>query len=334
MTDDERSDAEQVLAELDPQPAHEAIRVSRRQTLRALASVGALTTVGSASGQSAGTVVADEAYFANYGWEPSAEGGTLTIDGDQYTFDGSEEIGLDDGGVGTELVTPSGQASELIGPSGQVLWSVIPDSGMLRWLFEESLEDSWNNNDLTGHATGYSSTTGVAEGNYARDYDGIDDYDDFDAVLSSPDQSLSIIASVYPEALSGSNRQIIKWGDAPPHFDLGYIDNNSSWKWGFFDGSTFHGQLSGATTTPTGEISHLCGTFNASTGDWTFYRNGSEVWSVTDDVDVAHNGSVGIVGATNNGSNDNWDGYIDGIDFYNKELTATEVSNHYSTGNI
>ena len=129
MTDDERSDAEQVLAELDPQPAHEVIPVSRRQTLRALASVGALSAVGSAHAQSAGTVVADEAYFSNYGWESSAEGGTLTIDGDQYTFDGSEEIGLPDGGVGTEVLTPDGSASELIGPSGQTLWETpIPDS--------------------------------------------------------------------------------------------------------------------------------------------------------------------------------------------------------------
>ena len=127
---DERSDAEQVLNELEPQPAHEAIPVSRRQTLRALASVGALTTVGSASGQSAGTVIADEAVFSNYGWESSAEGGTLTIDGDQYTFDGSGEIGLPDGGVGTELVTPDEIESELIGPSGQVLFRAftIPDS--------------------------------------------------------------------------------------------------------------------------------------------------------------------------------------------------------------
>ena len=180
MTDDERSDAEQVLAELDPQPAHEAIRVSRRQTLRALASVGALTTVGSASGQSAGTVVADEAYFANYGWEPSAEGGTLTIDGDQYTFDGSEEIGLDDGGVGTELVTPSGQASELIGPSGQVLWERvgIPDSAVYRWVLDSvgdgTAEDSVGTAD--GTVNGVTSTSGTWVGDAAGDGDGTGDY--------------------------------------------------------------------------------------------------------------------------------------------------------------
>ena len=166
MTDD---DAQQVLAELDPQPAHEVIPVSRRQTLRALASVGALTTVGSASGQSAGTVRADEAYFANYGWEPSAEGGTLTIDGDEYTFDGGEEIGLDDGSVGTELVTPSGQASELIGPSGQVLWSWIPDSVVDN--FEEPLYEE-QNKTLSDYWTGSVSTwtrqtTTVQEGQYA-----------------------------------------------------------------------------------------------------------------------------------------------------------------------
>ena len=146
--DDERSDAEQVLAELDPKRAHEALGVSRRQTLRALASVGALTSVGSASGQSAGTVVADEAYFSNYGWEPDGSGGgTLTIDGDAYTFDGSETIGLPDGGVGGELVTPSGAtASELIGPSGQVLWE------------GDAIRDSVVSRPNDGNTTGFDST--------------------------------------------------------------------------------------------------------------------------------------------------------------------------------
>ena len=155
MTDaDERSDAEQVLAELDPQPAHEVIPVSRRQTLRALASVGALSAVGSASAQSAGTVVADEAVFSNYGGEPSAEGGTLTLDGDEYTFDGSSEIGLDDGSVGTELLTPGGDASELIGPSGQVLWAPpIPDSVVSR------ISDNYSNNSAsTASGLLFSST--------------------------------------------------------------------------------------------------------------------------------------------------------------------------------
>ena len=122
MSDDDPVD--RVIDALDPQPVAESLPVSRRQTLRALASVGALGSVGSASAQSAGTVVADEAVFSNYGWESSADGGTLTIDGDEYTFDGSEEIGLPDGGVGTEVVTPDGSASEVIGPSGQVLWAV------------------------------------------------------------------------------------------------------------------------------------------------------------------------------------------------------------------
>jgi len=136
MTDDERSDAEQVLDELDPQPAHEALPVSRRQTLRALASVGALTSVGSAHAQSAGTVVADEAYFSNYGWEPSAEGGTLTIDGDEYTFDGSGEIGLPDGAQAENFLTPTGQrVVEVIGPNGNTLFTnpVLDSQAIETW---------------------------------------------------------------------------------------------------------------------------------------------------------------------------------------------------------
>jgi len=115
---------------LDPTPAH-AVEwpVSRRDTLRALAGVGALAVGPSGAQGAAGTGIADAAYFSNYGWESTAEGGVLTIDGAEFTFDGSETIGLPDGGAGRELVTEGGAtASEVIGPDGSVLYEAIPDS--------------------------------------------------------------------------------------------------------------------------------------------------------------------------------------------------------------
>jgi len=120
MSDDE---TQAIIDELDPTPATEALPVSRRQALRALAGVGALGVAPSGVAGQAGTVRADEAYFSNYDIEQTAAGVDLTIDGQTFSFDGSDTIGLPDGGQGTELVTPSGaSASEVVRPSGEVVW--------------------------------------------------------------------------------------------------------------------------------------------------------------------------------------------------------------------
>lgn len=134
MSDDDLTAA--VRDALDPTPASEADwPVSRRDTLRALAGVGALAVGPGGAQGAAGTGIADEAYFSNYGWESTAEGGVLTIDGAEFTFDGSETIGLPDGGQGTELVTPSGaSASEVVGPGGEVVFEgEIPDSDLTQY---------------------------------------------------------------------------------------------------------------------------------------------------------------------------------------------------------
>jgi len=171
MSDDDLSAA--VRDELDPTPASEADwPVSRRDTLRALAGVGALAVGPGGAQGAAGTGIADEAYFSNYGWESTAEGGVLTIDGAEFTFDGSETIGLPDGGTGRELVTEGGAtASEVIGPDGSVLYDgdVIPDSVVDN--FEEYLYEDQSNTLSSyygGSLTGYSrQQTTVYQGQYS-----------------------------------------------------------------------------------------------------------------------------------------------------------------------
>ena len=144
MSDDR---VQQVIDELDPTPAHEAAwPVSRRQTLRALAAAGLLGAgSGSASGESAGTVIADEASFSNYGSEDVSDGWELTIDDDVFGLTESEEtIELPDGGLGEEVVLPNGaEASEMIAPDGTVVWEIaIPDDQ--GYLYNEGdLEGFW-----------------------------------------------------------------------------------------------------------------------------------------------------------------------------------------------
>ena len=144
MSDDR---VQQVIDELDPTPASDVDwPVSRRQTLRALAAAGLLGAgSGSASAESAGGVIADEAVFSNYGSESVSDGWELTIDDDVFALTASEEtIGLPDGGVGEEVLLPSGvEASEMIAPDGTVVWEgvEIPDSVVEDWERQSPLDD-------------------------------------------------------------------------------------------------------------------------------------------------------------------------------------------------
>ena len=134
MSDHDDDRVQQVLDALDPQPAHAVDwPVSRRQAIRALAAAGVLAAgSGSASAQSAGGVIADEAVLSNYGSESVTDGWELEIDDDVFALTESDEdtIGLPDGGVGEEVVLPGGaEASEVIAPDGTVVFEGgLPDN--------------------------------------------------------------------------------------------------------------------------------------------------------------------------------------------------------------
>jgi len=129
--DDER--VQQVIEALDPQPASEVEwPVSRRQTLRALAAAGLLGAgSGSATAESAGGVIADEATLSNYGSENVSDGWELEIDEHVFglTESDTETIGLPDGAAAEEIIMPNGvEASEVLAPDGTVVFSPIPDN--------------------------------------------------------------------------------------------------------------------------------------------------------------------------------------------------------------
>ena len=154
MSDDR---VQQVIGELDPTPAHEvAWPVSRRQTLRALAAAGLVGAGrGSASAESVGGVIADEANLSNYASEDVSDGWELTIDDDVFGLTESEPtIELPDGGLGEELIMPGGvEAREIVAPDGTVVFSGIPDSAIY-WNGQGDLEDDW-----TEHYTEDTSRT-------------------------------------------------------------------------------------------------------------------------------------------------------------------------------
>jgi len=275
MSDDE---IERVIDELDPQPITATdVPVSRRQALRGLASVGALATVGDVRAQdAAGTVIADEAYFSNYGSEATAEGYDLTLDGDTYSFDGSEEIGLPGGGVGTEVVTPSGATgSEIVGPSGQVLWqaNAIPDSGLDHLWWGPSISDISTYPDEEGAldmpSVGGPSLSSI-NSRQAGGYDGADDAHQVGQSLSLGGSGQYTFVAVYELSDDGTKQTPFSMGrDADSGFEFGLEFDNSQYR--FHHPSVDIIQAGTPSTSP--EIA--VGTFDGSTAILDI--NGTEV---------------------------------------------------------
>ena len=213
---DER--VQQVIDELDPTPAHEVDwPVSRRQTLRALAAAGLLGAgAGSASAQSAGGVIADEAVLSNYGSESVSDGWEVTIDDDVFGLTASEEtIDLPDGAVGEELVTPSGgEASEIVAPDGTVVFDPfdISDSAILQWDIDEGLGSTITDSieSETGDFVGSPSwEQNNYFGGWALNFDGVDDAIDFGDITRSDDY-VAFAVTVEPESWdTGSRNQIV-----------------------------------------------------------------------------------------------------------------------------
>lgn len=169
MSDDEL--AARVAAALEPEPVADAWPVSRRQALVALASVGGLASVETASAQ-AGAVTADQAFFSNYDSASTASGYELTIDGDTYSFDGSQEIGLPDGDTASEFITPNGAgATQVLGPQGNVIFDSVPPTLLSVYDAKQlslsdgdtvtSWPDSYNNIDLISGSGGVYRASAV-----------------------------------------------------------------------------------------------------------------------------------------------------------------------------
>jgi len=207
--------------------------------------------------------------------------------------------------------------------------SVIPDSGVSRWEFEQDVTDSWGDNDGTDNTSaGY--TTDSAVGTYAKSFDGLDD------VVFIPDigifggNSFTFSAWVQP-ASTKDQRFVIS------------VQGERDWKFGGTSGGSFIFETFNGSSTftvsgtySTGSYQHFVGVYDSSSG-MTLYKDGSSVDSngFTGTADSSNSGSrANGIGAESAAFGDYFDGDIDDPRIYDKALSASEVSNLNSTGSI
>jgi hypothetical protein len=210
--------------------------------------------------------------------------------------------------------------------------SVIPDSALARYEFEQSVSDSWNDNDLIDNTSeGYR--TGKID-NYAKSLDGNDDYLTLPFSFS-PSDDFSFVGWVYFDSFSEFN-PLAAQRDSFSTLDWQfYYDSTSAsssgdgWKLDIGEG------IVSANTAAVSQSTNVWTHIGLTKGsdEWTIYQDGTEILQVVDSTSWTESDSL-YLGTWSGGSGATSDCGLDHIDWFNDELTAIEVTNHKNTGSI
>ena len=341
--DDER--VQQVIDELDPTPASEsAWPVSRRQTLRALAAAGLIGAgSASASAESAGTVIADEAVFSNYGSESVSDGWELTIDDDVFALTESEDtIGLPDGGVGEEVVLPNGaEALEMIAPDGTVVFDSvdIPDSVVEQmtnwWRFSEGEGTTVSDSEgsLNANFTGLTWDDSAGLDGWNVNLNGTDEYGDLGSDSRQQFTHFTengvgtVFAWIYPEisegmVIFGSSSSFTNVavyfavqddnGDLNLRFDFSDGDNRMAFAAG--------GDIPRNTWTPVAGVADGTEATIYIGEDMANVGSGEISDGTTDDLDDNVN-----IGRRSDSDGNHWEGSLDNIWISDQEVSQSDL---------
>jgi hypothetical protein len=186
------------------------------------------------------------------------------------------------------------------------------------WQFENTTNDSTTNeNDITSNSGTFTNHIRGKLG-LALDFDTSDSatvpndgsfYETLD-----PDQGISVAAFINPDSATATGSIIDK-----DTYEL-YLSGGDA----YVDISTTSGSTNiNLGSVPSGQWTHLAGTYNASTGDVTGYVDGSNTASSTASGDVSDSGNDVTIG---DGTAGGFDGRIDEARIYSRELTSTEAS--------
>lgn len=275
-------------------------------------------------------VQGDSGYLEAPLFDPSVSPGQDVYVGQRFVFDDGSEAHLlvtDQGGaVGSPRVVTSSGTEFQAHDATEV--NVIPDSGIARYEFEQDVTDSFNDNDGTDNTSaGFTSTAAV--GSFAKSFDG-DDY------VTIPDLTGGLsaaTATAYIKATDGSSvgndRRV--FGGTSNAFRL--IHRGGGWE--FLINS--NGISQGSNTFSTGVFVFIAIVYDsAGLGDGStakIYKGDASEIASGNPTTATINTESKSIGAKTDGS-DGWVGDIDDPRFYNKALSASEVSSLFNSGSI
>jgi len=243
------------------------------------------------------------------------------------SIDGTDITGATIDGTDVQEITVDGQTVFTAGPPR-------PPSGVAYYTFNNAdtsgatAIDVWgsNNGTISGATTGVTGANDTYNTAEAYNFDGLNDFVDTGFIPNT--NSFSFSCFFKPESGSGTqyligNPSVSGDLNHTAGFGVRFVDGNVNVLSGSGNFNGFNGSSLALNTYHHVVVTH--GT------NWNIYIDGtidatsSIVYDVTD-VEA-------YIGASDN-YGDNFDGSIDDVRYYDKELTSTEVSDLYNTGSI
>lgn len=202
-----------------------------------------------------------------------------------------------------------------------------PDSGIARFNFENDVNDSWNGNngdDYTG--VGYGSGK---IGSYSKKFNGSGRVS-VPGLLDKYPKSYTITAWLYTNQNTSNGVYFSKENDTNTNNIIQFRLNSGSWEWKVRYGGS---NSSISSSTPNvGEWYHIVA---GQKQDGTLFAYINANSQGTTNASIPNSGSNRVAEIGEWKSNyQGWDGYIDDLRVYAKELSSTEISNLYNTGTI
>ena len=181
---------------------------------------------------------------------------------------------------------------------------------------------SGNGNDavIYGATQGYDAPLGTT----MYGFDGNSDY--LDTGLNPDGGDLSISVWFEADAWGGSYHSLTAIENNSLEQLVFREDSSSNFDWAVYSGGYYGTDNLNLGNLADGEIHHMVGTYDNSSGSWTLYLDGSQVASAS--ASFSYTSSIPFfIGAMNDTGSptDYWNGHIWEMRYYNTELSSQNV---------
>lgn len=206
-----------------------------------------------------------------------------------------------------------------------------PSSGLARWKFEQDVKDDWGSYDGT-NITSVGYTNGII-GNYSKDFDSTND-DYVSTGWYGPTGEFSVSAWVYPRKYHDGKFVNNHNSPSGEHFIMGFNDGDKFYF--FVDDGSVGISFKEPDSMSLNEWQHFVGTFDGI-DTINGYKNGTNLFTKQNtsfgsydnpDLEI----TMGV--ESHDKTTRPFDGRLDDVRIYDRELTSKEVSNLYDTNSI
>jgi len=212
-------------------------------------------------------------------------------------------------------------------------FTAIPDSGVSRWGFEGDFTDSWGSNDAAAIGNPQFVTGIAPEGSQAVETD-VDDAVDLNILANFADGEAFSFA-FWINSTSSHTTDWMFGALETTNFAAIEIGHSSGGLRGIVNDGSNVANIQTSTDIRDGTDTMVTLTYDGVDAV-TLYINDSSAGSATQSMGAIQIGYDLFLGARNQGGSvsGNTPGYYDLTDYYDKELSAAEVSDLYNTGSI